>query len=172
MLPTVVQHPLLLKNFQTCLNLYNTYQTVVQHLPYYTKHGQHFCTTTSVAQIVGSCMRTLRSILMLSSHLRLGLPSGLLPSGLPTKILCAPLTSAMHATYHTHLILRVLITLIILGEEYKPGDGIKPPPNWGQQRWDEYCNQSLILFQILAALNIADFRSVAITYGSDSREWS
>jgi hypothetical protein len=29
--------------------------------------------------------RSLRSILMLSSHLRLGLPSGLFPLGLPTK---------------------------------------------------------------------------------------
>jgi hypothetical protein len=31
--------------------------------------------------------RSLRSSLMLSSHLRLGLPSGLLPLGLPTKTL-------------------------------------------------------------------------------------
>jgi hypothetical protein len=36
---------------------------------------------------------------MLSSHLRLGFPSGLLPSGLLTKMVYAPLTSPMRATY-------------------------------------------------------------------------
>jgi hypothetical protein len=56
----------------------------------------------------------------LPSHLCLGLPSGLLPSGLPTKMLYAPLTSPMHATCPAHLILLALITLTILGEEYKP----------------------------------------------------
>ena len=34
-----------------------------------------------------------RSILILSSHLSLGLPSGLFPSGLPTRTLCTPLPS-------------------------------------------------------------------------------
>jgi hypothetical protein len=53
---------------------------------------------------------------MLSSHLSLGLPSGLFPSGFPTKILYAFL---MCATYPAHLTLRDLIILFILGEEYK-----------------------------------------------------
>jgi hypothetical protein len=57
---------------------------------------------------------------MLSFHLRLGPPSGLLPSGLPTKMLYAPLTSPMRVTCPAHLILLALITLTILGEEYKP----------------------------------------------------
>jgi hypothetical protein len=57
---------------------------------------------------------------MLSSHLRLGLPSGLLPSDLPTKMLYAPLTSPMRVACPAYLILLALITLTILGEEYKP----------------------------------------------------
>jgi len=51
-----------------------------------------------------------RSILILSSHLHLGLPSGLFPSGLPTKILYTPLFSPIRVTCASHLILLDFIT--------------------------------------------------------------
>ena len=60
-----------------------------------------------------------KSILILSSHLWLGLPSGLFPSGFPTKTLYAPILSHLCATCSTHVILLNLITWIIFGEEYR-----------------------------------------------------
>ena len=60
-----------------------------------------------------------RSILVLSTHLRLCLPSGLLPSGFPIKTLYTTLSSPIRATCPAHLILLHFITRTILGEKYK-----------------------------------------------------
>jgi hypothetical protein len=61
-----------------------------------------------------------RSILILSTHLHLGLPSpnSLLPSSFPTNNLYAFLFSPIHATCLAHLILNFTI-VFILGKEYK-----------------------------------------------------
>jgi hypothetical protein len=61
---------------------------------------------------------SLKSILILSTHLRIGLPSGLFPSGFPTNILYAFLVSLIRATYPAYLILDSII-VIILGEAYE-----------------------------------------------------
>jgi hypothetical protein len=58
-------------------------------------------------------------ILILSTHLCLGLPNRLLPSGFPTNNLHAFFFSPIRATCSAHLIILDLILLIILGEEYK-----------------------------------------------------
>ena len=59
------------------------------------------------------------SILILSTHLYLGLPSGLPTSGFPTKTLYTPFSSPICATCPTYLILLDFIARTILGEEYK-----------------------------------------------------
>ena len=55
-----------------------------------------------------------RSIVILSSHLRLGFASGLLPSNLPTKTPYKPLLYHIHASSPAHLILLEFITRRIL----------------------------------------------------------
>jgi hypothetical protein len=58
---------------------------------------------------------------ILHTHLRLGLPSGLFPSGFLTNVLYEFefLFSPLRAAWTGHLILLDFIILIILGEEYK-----------------------------------------------------
>ena len=60
-----------------------------------------------------------RSVLILFTHLYLGLLSGLFLSGFPTKTLYTPLSSPIRATCPVHLILLDFITRTILGEQYK-----------------------------------------------------
>ena len=58
-------------------------------------------------------------ILLLSSPLCLGFPSGLIPLGFPTKILYMPLLSPTCATCPFHLILLDFITRTLLGKAYR-----------------------------------------------------
>jgi hypothetical protein len=61
-----------------------------------------------------------RSTLILSSYLRLGLPSCLFPSGFPTKNLYTTLPSHIRTTCPAYLMLLDFITRTRLGKEYRP----------------------------------------------------
>ena len=63
-------------------------------------------------------LMTFGTTYVLSSHLRLGLPSGVFPSGYPTGTLCTPFYSPIRATCPAHLILPDFSACTILGKEY------------------------------------------------------
>ena len=65
---------------------------------------------TSPVQSICPHPTSWRSILMLSTHLRLGLPSGLLPSGFPSKTLYTPFSSSIRATYPIGIYIYVYTT--------------------------------------------------------------
>ena len=59
------------------------------------------------------------SIIILSSHLRLGLPSGFFPSGFPTNTLYTSFLSPVWAMCPANLIILDLITRMVFGEQYR-----------------------------------------------------
>jgi hypothetical protein len=63
------------------------------------------CPYTEPAQSVPYSYIPLPEDVILSSHLCLGLPRGLFPSGFPTQILYTPLPSTVRATCPAHLII-------------------------------------------------------------------
>ena len=87
---------------------------------HYHIHNCHLSLSWATSiQSLASHPTSWRSVLILSSHLCLGLPSGLFPSGFPTKTLYTPLLSPLCTTCPAHLILLDFITQTILGEGYR-----------------------------------------------------
>jgi hypothetical protein len=82
-------------------------------------HSQELSISPILSQTNPVHTMSPRSILVLSTHLSLGLPIVLFPSVFPTNNPYAFLFSPIRALYPAHFILLDLIVLITLGEEYK-----------------------------------------------------
>ena len=81
---------------------------------------RHLCLSwASQIQSIYPHPTSCRSVLILSTHLHVGLPSGLFPSGFPTKILHTTISTPIRATCPAHLILLDFITRTIWGEKYR-----------------------------------------------------
>ena len=63
-------------------------------------HSQVPATSARSIQSMPLHSTTWRSIVLFSTHLRLGLPSGLFPSGFPTKTMYAPISGYMPHPSH------------------------------------------------------------------------
>jgi len=71
-----------------------------------------------------SSSNVLKLHLMSISHLCLGFPSGLFPSGLPPTTLYTPLKPLIRATCPDHLILLDVVTRMIFGDQYGSSDSL------------------------------------------------
>ena len=81
-------------------------------------HSQVPATWASSVQFMPPHPTSWRSILLLSSHLRLGLSSVLVPSLFPDKTLYTSLLSTIRATFLAHHILPGFITRTMWGEQH------------------------------------------------------
>jgi hypothetical protein len=113
----------------------------------------------TLIQSIPSQLISLRSILILSTHLRLCLPSGLFPSGFHTNIIYTFLFSPIRAACPAHLILLDLIILIMLG-----GSTSYEAPHSLYCLFLLYCLYSLYLYMfiVLVLLFLYLFMSIVL----------